>query len=113
MSEFKGGEKPYKPGAIKMVKRGLGRVATAGLIVVGSALTGAIAEATTGVVSKTAGNITQAGKEMTKGVLTATGDLLDRNNSITQGQVDQIRQNLEQRAAKDKAEGVTAGKPTK
>ena len=70
--------------------------------------------ATGGAVSKIPGNMAQVGKELAKGALTATGDLLDKNNSITEGQVDQIRQNLQQRAVKDQAEGVTTGlKPTK
>lgn len=58
------GERRYKPSAIKRTKGKLRRIATAGLIVAGSALAGAGIEATTGVVSKTVGNITQTGKDL-------------------------------------------------
>lgn len=111
MNEIGRGERSFKPSAEKKPGKTARRVITTGAFIAGITL-GAIADKVAG--GALSENIMKPVKAVAGKVAETEGDFLDRNNSITQGQVDQIRQNLQQRAVKDQAEGVTTGlKPTK
>ncbi|GEM_PF-6845977 len=110
MSEFTGGERPYKQSAVKQGKGKVSRAMVAGAII-GSSIIGTGVGEATGVLGKVAGKLGQLGKAGVERALEAEGELLDRNNKITQSQVDQIRQNMPQ-DMKDKIEDATTGRPS-